>query len=218
MVNTSSAIIEKCYNTGTIIGSNSNTGGIAGANYGTISQCYNTGNVKCSVRCFAGIVGLNYKLVSCCYNTGTIEKKTTNAGTYGGGIVGYSVSESDNKTYNPVVKNCYNVASIYSCKTNNVETNGTIIGINGTSSGSTAKIENCYALERSSFDIVGTQNGTSVNSSSKTAEQMKPPVEVEGEEIDESERFINLLNAGLATPVWVEKENDYPILNWQVQN
>lgn len=75
--------IEECYNNGNIT-STDYAGGIAGLNYETISNCYNSGIIACSSYSYAGgIVGTNSGTVDLCYNIGNI--KSTN---YKGGICG----------------------------------------------------------------------------------------------------------------------------------
>ena len=61
--------ITGCYNTGTVSGSSSSTGGVCGSNEGgTITGCYNTGSVSGSdYSIFGGVCGGNGGTITNCY-------------------------------------------------------------------------------------------------------------------------------------------------------
>lgn len=80
-------------------GCKSYAGGIAGYNYGTISDCYNTGELNISDRGVGGIVGNNYGTIENSYNTGNV-----NGVTIAGGIVGTSNGDK--------ITNCYNTGNV----------------------------------------------------------------------------------------------------------
>ena len=83
-------------------------GGIAGYNYGSISNCYNTGAVSASssysysYSYAGGIAGYNSDdgSISNCYNTGAVSSDD-----YAGGIAGSTDSSSS-------ISNCYNTGEI----------------------------------------------------------------------------------------------------------
>ena len=116
-------------------------GGVAGANYATITGCYHTGTVSTSTpspslspdtdsNAFAGgIAGYNQYRISKCYNTGTIYSMAKTAYVYTGGIAGYN--------YDTIV-NCYNTGSISSS-----DYAGGILGANY------GVVKSCYYLDTS---------------------------------------------------------------------
>ena len=187
----SESIIEKCYNNATINGIRY-VGGIVGSNSGTIKQCQNGGDVQSSRQYIGGIVGENNSTVTSCYNIGSL----TGTGGTCGGIAGNSTSN----TKNPIIQNCYNIGEIASTSASA----GLIVGSNSEES----TVTNCYSLT-STKELIGS------DSSENTANCAKK-TQIEMQAQDNS--FISLLNTGLETPVWIEKQNDYPILSWQVQN
>lgn len=95
--------IEKCYNTGNVVGSDefAYIGGLVGNNGdGTVYDCYNTGTVETtgSYGILGGLTGCNGGIVANCYSTANI---IANGEYIGGGIVGYMVNGSmDNCYYN----------------------------------------------------------------------------------------------------------------------
>ncbi|MTR30842.1 hypothetical protein GMD62_00590 [Pseudoflavonifractor sp. BIOML-A14] len=84
--------VQNCYNTGTVIGTGNNIGGVAGyiRSSDTVQNCYNTGKVSGSGNSVGGVVGLVGNFTSSetgtvlnCYNTGAV------IGSYQvGGVVG----------------------------------------------------------------------------------------------------------------------------------
>jgi hypothetical protein len=58
-------------------------GGLAGSNYGTISNCYVTGSVSGGDQCIGGLVGINEETVNNCYSAGSVT-----GGFFVGGLVG----------------------------------------------------------------------------------------------------------------------------------
>ena len=90
-------------------------GGIAGWNYGTISNCYNAGSVSASSSSSSagGIAGYNdgTGTISNCYNTGSVSASTSSYGdcsiypycdSYAGGIAGQNYG---------TISNCHNAGS-----------------------------------------------------------------------------------------------------------
>lgn len=94
-----------CYNTGDIIASGNQGGGIVAyaSNYLTIDSCYNMGDIEGGfglggiVACLSGTA----TVVSNCWNSGDITTSTNRAG----GIIGYNASAS-------TVKNCANFGDV----------------------------------------------------------------------------------------------------------
>ena len=122
----SSSTITNCYNTGSVTGSLSSVGGIAGSSSSTITNCYNTGSVTGSDY-VGGIVGdaSSSSTITNCYNTGTVTLNSTGTGTYYvGGIVG-----SGSPT------NCFNLGKVTGTGSGTINVDG-ITG-NGTAT-------NCY--------------------------------------------------------------------------
>ena len=125
-------------------------GGIAGKNYGTISDCYNTGSVSASggyLVYVGGITGQNDDTISNCYNTGNVSNFSTGGV---GGIVGSNGGE---------IKDCYNIGNV------SASSNGG--GIVGENQGA---IRNCYntgdVSNSHSHDSVGGiagSNGGTIN-------------------------------------------------------
>ena len=102
-----------------------------------------------------------------------------------GGIIGYSSSESE-------INSCYNIGTITG--------NNFVGGIVGWSA---AEIKNCYYLEGTS--MYGGNNMTSMNGiEQKSSNHMK------------SSDFLDVLNVNSNNfKIELEKNNGYPILNWQ---
>jgi len=63
--------IAACYSTATIT-ANSDAGGIAANNYGSITNCYNIGAIS-SYRDAAELVGENYGTIDKCYSVGAVS-------------------------------------------------------------------------------------------------------------------------------------------------
>ena len=92
---TSSSTINGCSVSGsiTINGANSNAGGLAGQNYGSISNCWVNGlTIKgpSSNGKLGGVVGSNSKTIEDCH----VENLIITNGTNVGGVVGYNTSTS----------------------------------------------------------------------------------------------------------------------------
>ena len=83
--------ISMCYATGTVAGTDV-VGGLVGSNQGTISMCYATGNVEATEDSSrtGGLVGYNNGPISACYATGTANVLGT--GGVAGGLVGQNVN------------------------------------------------------------------------------------------------------------------------------
>ena len=228
--------IEKCYNTGEVVGTSSYVGGIAGANQGgTVNECYNRGKII-GKGYLGGIVGYSsIGEIYNCYNNGDIE----GSGVFVGGIVGridngtaencYNKADISNTNYHTggitgcvfsdaELKNCYNTGKNTGL--------GVVGGICGQQKGT---IRDCYYLLNSAEALYGSNAGTVIESSSKTETEMK------------SQAFVTTLNTLTTTTtntdaetgeeitttstttqnVWVfdaKKINDgYPILSWQAK-
>ena len=89
------AMVDNCYNTGSVSGSTQYSGGVVG--YGSATNCYNTGSVE-GYRCVGGVAG--FGTATNCYNTGSVE----GSDDYVGGVIG----EAEGDT----VENCYNTGSV----------------------------------------------------------------------------------------------------------
>ncbi|MDE6426757.1 MAG: hypothetical protein K2K89_11580 [Ruminococcus sp.] len=103
--------ITNCYNTSTVICTQSTVGGICGNTTEMISDCYNTGAIY-GYDYAGGICGFAYGAeITNCYNTGAIKIDTS------GGISGGIVGEARNGS----ISNCY--ANGYVGLTSSVSTN-----------------------------------------------------------------------------------------------
>lgn len=78
------ASLHGCYTTSDITGTGEYVGGLAGLNYGDMSECYATGAVT-GLNCVGGLVGRNYGAVTQCYATGEV---TGQGMQYTGGLLG----------------------------------------------------------------------------------------------------------------------------------
>ena len=101
--NSGTAMVENCYNTGTVSGSGC-VGGVVGSNYAiigtvTVANCYNTGTVSGSGD-VGGVVGVNYGIatVTNCYNTGAVSGNDFVGGVVGENYTSYGIA---------TVENCY---------------------------------------------------------------------------------------------------------------
>jgi len=93
-------IVERCYNTGRIVGTESATG-IASKNvYGNISECYNVGILESEGNA-GGIAVMNLDLIDNCYNAGQVS------GNCAAGLSLYNSSYA-------LINNCYNVGGVES--------------------------------------------------------------------------------------------------------
>ncbi|GHT66046.1 hypothetical protein AGMMS50239_26880 [Bacteroidia bacterium] len=100
---------------------NQRVGGLAGGNFGTISNCYVTGYVEGNMD-IGGLVGVNSSKISNCYVTGNVKGRN---GV--GGLVGRSSISSE-------INNCYTT-----CNVEGIGTVGGLIATNGNT------VNNCYA-------------------------------------------------------------------------
>ena len=191
-----SSTVTNCTNNGEVleIGTGDFVGGIVGIGFGTVDKCVNKAKVtaKSSTGSIGGIVGeigiYCTGIITNCYNTGDVE----GSGNGTGGIVGWlSLTGTSGK-----VQNNYNIGQITG------ETN--VGGVVGRTAGS-FDVRNNYALANSAPTIS--------NSERKESSEMK------------TDAFITLLNTvtidGETTTqdVWKRdtsnKNNGYPLLNWQ---
>ena len=94
------SVIENCYNTGVVSGSQS-VGGVCGDNESTCNNSYNTGTVSGGSESsyIGGVCGKNSKLIENSYNTGAV-----NGSTRVGGVCGYGI--------NSTTTNCYNTGAV----------------------------------------------------------------------------------------------------------
>ena len=91
-------IVERCYNTGRIVGLES-VSGIATKNvYGNISECYNVGILESQGHA-GGIAIMNLDLIENCYNAGQV------IGNKAAGLSLYNSSYA-------LINNCYNVGGV----------------------------------------------------------------------------------------------------------
>lgn len=133
-------IIKKCHNTGNIVASGNQGGGIIAycANYVTVDSCYNTGAIEGGFGLGGiadAVMGAN-SVISNCWNAGNITTSTYRAG----GIYAWGSN-------NALVENCFNVGNIastnesggyYTTKVPTADCIGGIVADGG------ARIVNCY--------------------------------------------------------------------------
>ena len=158
-----SSVIEACYNTGCVAGSDRYTGGVVGYNRSeTMSDCYNTGSIL-GYTYVGGVAGSQSGELTGCYNTGNVAADGAVGGVAGeasgaitdchnsgsvrayrmtsvGGVFG-ALSESDT-----MVEYCYNTGSVTGCYYT--------AGIVGYHMGGT--VQYCY----NTGDISATSSGT----------------------------------------------------------
>ena len=155
------AIIEKCHNTGNIIGTSTSqdtgfTGGICGcSDKATFTKSYNTGDVRGNylVGGICGSNGFNYSSdLTYCYNTGTINgPDNCNYEESTGGIAGFN---------NGNIKYCYNIGTL-----SGGNYKGNICGING------HKVAMCIYIEKADgLNAVGSGKGET-DAQAKTSNQ-----------------------------------------------
>ncbi len=100
-------------------------GGVAGENYGTVTNCCNTGNVSDGFVA-GGVVGYNLGTITNCYNTGAVS------GTfYVGGVIGNNVG---------AVTNCYNTGEVFGSD----RFFGGVVGCNNSNDNNKGSLKNCY--------------------------------------------------------------------------
>lgn len=160
---TSSARFVNCYNTGDIIASGNQGGGIVASlsGYCEIDSCYNVGNVEGGFG-LGGIVAAlsgQYTKVKNCWNAGTITTSTYRAG----GIIGY------NSASNAEITNCYNVGEISTTSTE-AKNNYGIGGIAGQGAGHFKNVYNAGNVKGVAqvggligYTSKGTVSGSAVN-------------------------------------------------------
>ncbi len=186
-------------NEGTIKSEGYFVGGILG--YGsentTIDQCYNKGSIEIKQNAAGGIVGSTVKEVSNCYNyLGT--SKTIKATFNVGGIVGNGGSKNA-----VTIKNCYSIGE-------NIvgSSNASIVGawyFDG------LQVDNCYYLDTSNLDGIGTERGgtlTTNNIYQKSLNDFELPS-------NDTKSVTYLLNKNNTTKIWEQNEDingGYPYL------
>jgi hypothetical protein len=74
------AKIQNCYATGNLPGTSDYTGGLVGANSGTIQKCYSVGAVASTQTNTGGLIGFNSGPVAYCYWATDASTKATSAG------------------------------------------------------------------------------------------------------------------------------------------
>ncbi len=89
--NSTAAVISNSYNTGTVNGATS-IGGLAGENYGSLTNTYNVGAVTGQSDYIGGLTGRNWAtgVITNSYNNGFVS--TTGIGSNLGGLVGNNAS------------------------------------------------------------------------------------------------------------------------------
>lgn len=169
------AVINRCYNTGSVNG-NSLIGGISGGLYESskiqLQNCYNTGKISGNSE-VGGIVGISQGgVLTNCYNIGDINANVLVAG----GIVGNNQRECSN---------CYNIGNI-----SGPTRIGGVVGQNDTAK---SILKNSYSLEGKCENVFGENlNGGTVESSSiKSETEMKALASTLGSAFKEDTENIN---------------------------
>ena len=123
--------IDRCINTGEVIGTGTDVGGITGINYGNVTNSYNTGEITGTgerVGGIAGAVSPNGKIENC-YNTGKITGESNNVGGIAGIIFGDIINSYNAGTVVAIgqvggivgqigtdceanIRECYNIGSV----------------------------------------------------------------------------------------------------------
>ncbi len=93
--------VKNCYNEATVNGHHT-VGGLMGSNYGTVQYCYNSGSINGSSEYVGGLIGVSSEAVENCYNTGPVD-----GFGYVGGLIGSGYSE-DGYT----ALNCYSTGAV----------------------------------------------------------------------------------------------------------
>lgn len=162
--------ITNCYNKGRVNGALT-VGGVCGLNEeGSIKKCYNTGAVISTNHEVGGVCGQNNAYnkpatITNCYNTGEVSKidDGTEGGLYYvGGVCGKNFACYGSAT----IENCYNTG-VVSGSSNTTNGNvGGVCGLNFVSSFGTGTTtsENCYYLSGTS---TGGINGSDVTASAE---------------------------------------------------
>lgn len=90
-------------------------GGIAGENFGTITNCYSSGEIVITSLSnlslnlsFGGLVGCNHSTISYCHSTGDVTAQTEIPDLYGGGLVGFNSG---------MITSCYSTGNVFAAET-----------------------------------------------------------------------------------------------------
>jgi The GLUG motif. len=134
--NSSGTTVRDCYNTGDVIASNSDVGGIVGNTNGVnLQNCYNTGDVSTSgsdvnnIGGLAGYTGNSASSIKNSYNTGDVSTSGNNVNNIGG-MVGSTGGYANS------FENCYNTGDI----------NGSGSNIGGMVGNGYGPMTNCYNI------------------------------------------------------------------------
>ncbi|MGN0441521.1 MAG: GLUG motif-containing protein [Acutalibacteraceae bacterium] len=174
-------------------------GGVCGYNLnGTITNCHNSGEVIATATasaCVGGVCGWNRYIIECCYNSGKVSASGDSVQkASAGGVCGWNYG---------LIENCYNISEVSATA---AEVNvGGVCGYNY----SDGEISCCYYLESTASSAVGSDDGTTDLTESKTEAQFK------------SGEVAYLLNGGVTdgTQVWYQNLNngvtpdDYPVFD-----
>ena len=187
--------VKNCSFKGDINGTN-NVGGVVGQNTGTgiVENCYYTGGtITTNGTDVGGVVGKNSGAVQNCYNSGTVNGQT-NARV--GGVVGSNSGVATNEIFKGV-RYCHNFGSV---------TGGASVGgVLGSNSGT---VQNCYYLG------TGTISGTSdFGQGIGGNEDDDGKTEAKDSDDFSDGTLTNLLNNGQSKKPWKTKDGiDYPVL------
>jgi hypothetical protein len=118
--------VSNCYSTGSVSG-NYYVGGLAGWNEGGVNNCYSAGYVSGGGINIGGLVGYNCGTVSNCYSTGSVSG-TSDVGGDVGGLVGINIGGG-------TVSNCYSTGSV----------SGGGFYIGGLAGYNSGTVSNCYS-------------------------------------------------------------------------
>ena len=119
-------------------------GGIAGMNFGTVSNCCVSGSVQGELYAAGGVVGNNHNgMVANCYNTGAVAV-TSETNSWSGGVVG------DNNA--GTVTNCHSTGRV-----TGGFVQGGVVGLN-----TGGKVANSYCPESLGVEAIGRGSGSVV--------------------------------------------------------
>lgn len=203
--------IKECSNSGVVVSSGTNTGGIVGylKSNGSIEHCYNKGTVVGNSR-VGGLVGYTTEDISCSYNVGDVYGKS-NVGGFGGSM------SSGGSTGN--IENCYSACGVRSTGSSNV---GYFMGfgISSVSSSYTIEADYCYYATNISSDA--TYNSTTYSNTPTQFSGSNDDFTSSdcGEITDDMTALLTNLNNGVNTNYQWQADtkninNGYPILYWQ---
>jgi hypothetical protein len=164
----------------------SSVGGLAGLNYGTISNCSATGTVTGSSYTVGGLAGSNVGTVRNCYATATVTGGISSHSI--GGLIGYLATGT--------VSNCYAAGAV----TGNSDIGG-LVGYNYNSSGT---VTACF------WDVQLSGQPTSAGGTGKTTAQMQDINTYLFARWDFDFETIN----GTQN-IWVISSGQYPRFAWQ---